>query len=428
MSIIWRKLVYISFISLFIILTPLLILYSLGYRYDFNTNSLEKNGAFYIKSYPKGANIYINNIDTEEKTPRQITNIKPGLYNLEIKKDNYIPWKKQLYIQSGETTFVEDIVLFLENKEKVLLHTGSADYLINQDSSKYAYLDNNLDLIITDIEQERIFNVHSFTKEYNLIAWSVDNKQILLSDNINYYIFNIDQKELNKLSLKNIDKIIFDNYNSNLLWFLNDGKLYKYDISQSFDGLSIDLELENIKDFNIYDNYLIIQYDLLSSSTVEKLRKDNLKSEEIINNLNLGKLNTLKSNNQLLIFSLGTKLYIKHKYADIINIPITIAKIHGNKILLTNGHEIIIYNYENNNQELIDRSTKIVSDIIWHPNGSYFLTEINEQTKIIEIDGRNKRNSIELLSTPLKKLYLFNNKGDKLFILSSKENFYLKIQ
>ena len=145
MSIIWRKLVYISFISLFIILTPLLILYSLGYRYDFNTNSLEKNGAFYIKSYPKGANIYINNIDTEEKTPRQITNIKPGLYNLEIKKDNYIPWKKQLYIQSGETTFVEDIVLFLENKEKVLLHTGSADYLINQDSSKYAYLDNNLD-------------------------------------------------------------------------------------------------------------------------------------------------------------------------------------------------------------------------------------------------------------------------------------------
>ena len=130
----------------------------------------------------------------------------------------------------------------------------------------------------------------------------------------------------------------------------------------------------------------------------------------------------------MLIFSLGTKLYIKHKYADIINIPITIAKIHGNKILLTNGHEIIIYNYENNNQELIDRSTKIVSDIIWHPNGSYFLTEINEQTKIIEIDGRNKRNSIELLSTPLKKLYLFNNKGDKLFILSSKENFYLKIQ
>ena len=90
--------------------------------------------------------------------------------------------------------------------------------------------------------------------------------------------------------------------------------------------------------------------------------------------------------------------------------------------------EIYIPFYKLYNQELIDRSTKIVSDIIWHPNGSYFLTEINEQTKIIEIDGRNKRNSIELLSTPLKKLYLFNNKGDKLFILSSKENFYLKIQ
>ncbi len=425
MSRIWRKLVFISFISLFVVLTPLLILYSLGYRYDFSTNNVEKNGAFYIKSYPKGANIYIDNIDTEEKTPRQVTNIKPGLYNLEIKKEKYVPWNKQLYIYPGETTFVEDIVLFLENQEKTLLHTGSINYLINGNKDKYAYLDDNSDLIITDIEQERIFNVYSFKKEYNLIDWSNNNKYILLFDDINYYIFNIDQKKLNRLSLKNINNIIWDNNNSNILWYLKNDRLYKYDINQSFDGLVIDLELKDIKDFNIFNNYLIVQYN---TGTVEKFKKNNLKSEEIITNLNLGKLNTLKSNNQLLIFSLGTKLYIKHKYADIINIPITIAKIHGNKILLTNGHEIIIYNYENNNQELIDRSTKIVSDIIWHPNGSYFLTEINEQTKIIEIDGRNKRNSIELLSTPLKKLYLFNNKGDKLFILSSKENFYLKIQ
>ena len=119
MSRIWRKLVFISFISLFVVLTPLLILYSLGYRYDFSTNNVEKNGAFYIKSYPKGANIYIDNIDTEEKTPRQVTNIKPGLYNLEIKKEKYVPWNKQLYIYPGETTFVEDIVLFLENQEMI---------------------------------------------------------------------------------------------------------------------------------------------------------------------------------------------------------------------------------------------------------------------------------------------------------------------
>ena len=95
---------------------------------------------------------------------------------------------------------------------------------------------------------------------------------------------------------------------------------------------------------------------------------------------------------------------------------------------MSNGHEIIQYNYEQDWQELIDRSSQIVSDIIWHPNGSYFLNEINEITSITELDGRDKRNSVEILNNPLKKLYLFNSKGDKLFVLTPEENFYLTIQ
>ena len=42
-------------------IAPLLILYSLGYRYDFVKGSLEKIGVLFIKSYPKSANIFLNN-------------------------------------------------------------------------------------------------------------------------------------------------------------------------------------------------------------------------------------------------------------------------------------------------------------------------------------------------------------------------------
>ena len=62
MNIFWRRITYSIFFTIFFISSPLLILYSLGYRYNFTTNNIEKNGAFYIKSYPRNANIYIDNV------------------------------------------------------------------------------------------------------------------------------------------------------------------------------------------------------------------------------------------------------------------------------------------------------------------------------------------------------------------------------
>ena len=86
-----------------------------------------------------------------------------------------------------------------------------------------------------------------------------------------------------------------------------------------------------------------------------------------------------------------------------------------------------LYNYKDDWQDIIDRSSQIISDIIWHPNGSYFLTEINKETIISELDNRDHRNTFSILNNPFKKYYLFNKRGDKLFILTPEENFYLKI-
>ena len=134
------------------------------------------------------------------------------------------------------------------------------------------------------------------------------------------------------------------------------------------------------------------------------------------------------TNDRQFIFTLGSQLYIKNIFQNLIDIPVTSVKVHNQRLLLTNGHEIILYNYQDDWQELIDRSSQIVSDLLWHPNGSYFLSEINEQTNITEIDGRDKRNSVPILENPHKKLYLFNKKGNRLFILTPEENYYLTIQ
>ena len=428
---VFGKITVSIFFMLFFVLAPLLTAYSLGYRYDFDTGNIEKNGAFYVKSFPKGAEIFIDNKKNKTKTPTQTVNILPGTHKLEVRKENYVPWTKKLDVYSGETTFAEDIVLFLENREKTILSSGSEKILLNKDKDKYALIDDNQKLLITDIEQAKIFEIYTFDKKYELLDWSSDNQQILLRDESKYYSFNIDQQQLEPIIIDGVEKIIWEN-NTDTLLYLKDHKLYRHYHRAAWDSSGRPDELLDIShyinDFAIKDKWLIIQYTFDKNNFVEQLDKNNLSINQVINNVNLGNLEILLAEDNYLIFTLGSKLYIKSIFRDLITIPITIAELHDERLLMTNGHEIILFDYKNEWQNLIDRSSNIVSDVFWHPNGSYFVSEINDSTSLTELDGRDKRNSIELINNPRKKNYIFDKKGERLYIITPEENYYLTIQ
>jgi len=426
-----RKLTTIFFFILFFVLSPLIIFYAKGYRFNTDTRSVEKNGAFYVKSFPKGADIYVDDVRTDKKTPTQLIDIKPDLHKLKVAKELYTDWEKELKIYPGETTFAEDVVLFLSSRPKEVLDNGSTNYVVNESKDKYAYINEANSLFITDLEQARTVQVYDFSQNLNLLDWSYDNESILLSDENFYYIFNINKKELEKINLKVKDKIVWDNKNTNIIWFLSDAKLYTYDFSSKNnlpEAVAVKSKIFIINDFDILDDNIILQYEFNENQFVEQLQKSDFATISSIKDLSYGKIETLVANDDNLILILGSKLLIKNKERDLISIPVTKAKIHDDRILITSGHEILLYNFKEDWQELIDRSSQIVSDILWHPNGSYFLSEIDGQTKITEIDGRDRRNSIDIYKDYLKKLYLFNKKGDKLFVLSPEENFYLTIQ
>jgi hypothetical protein len=427
---------YLFFFLLFFILAPVFTMYGLGYRYNFDTSQIEKNGAFYVKSFPKGATIFVDEEEMDSDTPTQLTNIKPGKHLLQVRKNKYRTWQKELDVYSGETTFAEDVVLFYQNMTKTWVGNGSETFSVNRNQDKYAYVNKDKQLHITDIEDGRDFNVFTLPEKMTILDWSADNQRLLLTDGNDFYIFDINQKNLNHISsnrnhvsvLLN-EKIIWDDKNSNLLWYLYDDQLWQFDISNPFEPNIRSVEFDKkISDFTLANDYLIVQYIINGNSYVEQLKKDSLESIKTIGKLSLGNLDTLLVDDQKIIFTVGTKLYVKYTYRDLITIPIVMAKIHDDRLLITNGHEIILYNYKEDWQELIDRSSQIISDILWHPNGSYFLSEINGQTKITEIDGRDQRNIIDVVENPHKKLYLFNSKGDNLFILTPEENYYLNVQ
>lgn len=109
-----RKIIFWLLVIFFIIATPLVLLYALGYSYDWSEQRLEKTGAFFLKSKPPKAEIYING-KYKGQTNRLIKRLKPRVYEVEVRLEGFHPWTKQLSILSRQITQAPNIVLFPKN-------------------------------------------------------------------------------------------------------------------------------------------------------------------------------------------------------------------------------------------------------------------------------------------------------------------------
>jgi len=68
--------------------------------------ALPKTGEIEIKSYPPGANIYLDNDDVGQKSNYTITDLKPGEYSVKLLKDGYGDFIKKITVQAGKTAEV----------------------------------------------------------------------------------------------------------------------------------------------------------------------------------------------------------------------------------------------------------------------------------------------------------------------------------
>ncbi|MHB0977914.1 MAG: hypothetical protein ACYC1K_00695 [Minisyncoccota bacterium] len=106
---------YILFFSfLFIVITPILILYATGYRLT-DTFSLGRTGGLYITAEQSGIQIYVNNKLIKETGIFQknifVQNLAPGTFVIETHKDGLISWKKELAVYPETVTEAHTFML-----------------------------------------------------------------------------------------------------------------------------------------------------------------------------------------------------------------------------------------------------------------------------------------------------------------------------
>jgi len=435
-----RRLLYISFIILFLTITPLIIFYAAGYKFNLRGIKIQKTGTFILDSKPQEAKIFLNNKVQQTffnkfffsknniiKTPAKIKNLLPGEYNLKLELDGYWPWQKKLIIYPGTSTYAEDIVLFKKNLPALILQDKINGLKLSVNKNNLAILTDQ-EVILLNLTEEKQVKLPSASSSPTInCAWAPSDKKILL----NHSIYQTDNPSKN-INLNDYIKTDIDN----LKWDItSDDNLY-YQAQDNFINFTLSnkankiiLENQKFNDYLVKDNYL---YLVSQASNSTNLNIFTLGASELIRSISLPRSSEYEFINPAhQLINLYDKkhqiLYLIDPFAsfyspvrEIINNVKYANWVDNNRLIYANDFEIWFYEVNLNKKTLLTRISQGITNVFWHPSNNYIIYSTDKAINILELDQREKRSIIELIKFDWIKWPLLNKKGDILY-------FYAKI-
>lgn len=452
-----RNIIFIILAVLFLIIAPAIVIYSLGWRFDWETKKIIQPGMFYFKVWPKNSQIYING-EAKKKTDIffgsvLIENLLPGNYQTKIEKEGYYSWEKNLPIAKREVTEAKNVTL-IPKDPKLSLISGNTEEFFFSPNRKFIITKENppageeTEWSLKTIEAEQNVKSHLISQQdlrigaLNLLGklepmelidltFSNNSSRAILTigvkERIYYFIINIAAKETTPLDFLKIDteKIFFSPQNNNEVLILADSEIKKADINTE------EISKPLIKDVvSLYisgqDMFYINKEGLLfkTQDLDQKPEKMNItpfdvKQEskyelEVLNN-NI----FLKDADSLYMFSWDNLSF--EKLLD----SASKVKISGDskKIAYFNDHEIWVMflekNYEQPQKEakdkvFINRFSEDINDLFWYTD-HYLIFSLQDKIKVAEIDDRDKINIVDLAEYKNPDIFFANK---KLYILS----------
>ena len=271
-----RTILFIICVILFAVIAPLVVFYSQGYRFDFEIKKIVQTGAFYFKVLPRGVEIYLNGKLIKKTSvltsSALIENLLPKSYEIQIKKEGYRFWQKNLEIKEKQVTEAKNIILFPENPKLEILIKNVGDFWFSPDGKKIVIYESaaasppssnwNLKLyeLEKNIKSQLIQEKDIYLRGANLLnlEFSDDSKEIYLNIGMKEQEKNF-VLELNKfppiLTERKISSIsenvvASQSLNNKIYYLDNSGYVFKTDSSPDFFQKGTGLKI-NAKPFSV---------------------------------------------------------------------------------------------------------------------------------------------------------------------------------
>ncbi len=224
--------------ALFVAITPYIILYSLGYRVNFQNLSIMPTGGLYVKTSNPGTTIAIDSARSQTTgllTPYVFSqNLLPGKHSVLIKKDGYYDYQKNLQVLGKQVTKLEHVTLFKKNIAFTQLQK-SVDY--------FSIAPNGVNMFMATAAPGKIMitvqNIADQTKvdlaiktastKITDLKWSDDSSKAILALQGNYYLIQ-PYAQTPSITLlvfsPGAKDVEFNNQNTKDLFYIKNGNLY----------------------------------------------------------------------------------------------------------------------------------------------------------------------------------------------------------
>lgn len=461
-----RRLIFYIFLVLFIFVALFIVFYALGYTFDWQKKSLTTTGAFYFKSRPDRAKIYINN-EYAGDTNKFIRRLTPKNYDIKISKSGYYDWQKTLNIKSGLVTKAENMLLIQNNYiANNVTNVDVQNFFFSPDDTEVIYvaeftlrlmnLTDNTDVqiypLLSSSTGSRFTQILPSLKNLTGIVWSNDKNKILLSfSDDSYYVIFL----RNEIKIINLQSLIqySSNYkissvknplihpqDSNKIYFYFSSGLYfvKLNESEPYESIVSSPTVSNVSSYTIFDNEIL--YIQSSKAELYKTNFDGSSFKKVFD-IPLLKPNELATiiNDKLIIINkilylFEPKLQIFEKVVD------EVRNFHfsnnEDKFLWITDNEIgVIWlkpdfeqpmrqEYE---MESIIKIPQKINQAIWYSKSNqHIIYATDHEINIAELDNRDRRNTAKIFSVENSEIF-YNKQNNKLYILSKKKFLEIKI-
>ncbi|HRY36456.1 MAG TPA: PEGA domain-containing protein [Candidatus Magasanikbacteria bacterium] len=196
-----RRAIFVFFVALFLILSPAIIMYTSGYRYDFQNGLLKETGSLNIDVLPSTAEVFFNNIKIKSEIPVRLNNLTPGKYTVTIKKEGYFDWYKNIEINNKETVYIKDVVLLKKNLP-TLIHDGTVEEIAFSPDAQY------LVYSIKKNDRKEIWQKKTTDDTEAMIVefTNTDPLQLIFSPNNNFYAISKKQSPYTQVLIINPER------------------------------------------------------------------------------------------------------------------------------------------------------------------------------------------------------------------------------
>lgn len=407
----YQRLLYISSFGIFIILAPILVLYTAGYRYDFKQQALKKTGVLIVETVPEKATVKLDGT-VRGTTPLRLTQLLPGPIEVTITKDGYHPITQITRIESNQTTFITDKKLFPATLPILVREASSTDSAFSVSPSGswiVQHIDSPTHKTVEayHVDSETIYPIMSLPRTtidtLQLMEWSASGEQILIKQKVGsftaYVIFDTVKREtieLLNITRLNFDQLTWHHASSDILYGLRDTTLYSINLATKS---AVPVVAGPIQQFRSYRNGLLYTTTQDAQTMVHWRAVHNpLDDKKIALQLPGSDQYTIQVAQQDVIALTNTKTGQTFLISDSTlrtenaGQPTVLQTEAGNIQWSPNGTTAVLwtdfelswYNAQHHMLKLITRFSAPIRFVSWHPNGRYIIYTVGTSIHAIE--------------------------------------------